>query len=392
MTNASEKKFVLVLWCSHIYLVWFFFQQAIDIREEQPEQTAKRMFSMLGMLKYKPLGPQADASVLALWRLHLVPLGLLLVKAVDDVLCCVVQEQLQTWPGDGQQACHPPSAPVAAAEAPWAEETGLPRPLPREAGGPRRVPAGWRHQWHLSPGRTLRSVAGGLESYSALLAATHLQRYGTPHILCAEKSTRHSLPNAKNYVILQSHTFYTYLYILYTYSYIYIKSNCGHPTTPLTWPPWRDPLDVNPLMCPPTHSLSTTDREGFILTTLMSEAVYIEDSSVFSTRSSWRPSRPTTGSVSSSRPPASPPQRSERSASPQRQMDLIAHAAKDTQVLMLHESLLLWITFLILRFDLLVWSYAGHWGDGGGKGSTHQTCRKAEEESKSQNKHYSIQI
>ena len=41
-------------------------QQAIDIREEQPEQTAKRMFSMLGMLKYKPLGPQADASVLML--------------------------------------------------------------------------------------------------------------------------------------------------------------------------------------------------------------------------------------------------------------------------------------------------------------------------------------
>ncbi|CAL8251305.1 unnamed protein product [Boreogadus saida] len=37
-------------------------KQAIDIREEQPEQTAKRMFSMLGMLKYKPLGPQADAS------------------------------------------------------------------------------------------------------------------------------------------------------------------------------------------------------------------------------------------------------------------------------------------------------------------------------------------
>ncbi|KAJ3604378.1 hypothetical protein NHX12_029119 [Muraenolepis orangiensis] len=37
-------------------------KQAIDIREEQPEQTAKRMFSLLGMLKYKPLGNQTDAS------------------------------------------------------------------------------------------------------------------------------------------------------------------------------------------------------------------------------------------------------------------------------------------------------------------------------------------
>ena len=72
------------------------FQQAIDIREEQPEQTAKRMFSMLGMLKYKPLGPQADASVLQnvdLTLFHWVCIiMLLLVKAVDDVLSCVVQE------------------------------------------------------------------------------------------------------------------------------------------------------------------------------------------------------------------------------------------------------------------------------------------------------------
>ncbi|CAL8247866.1 unnamed protein product [Merluccius merluccius] len=37
-------------------------KQAIDIREELPEQTAKRMFSLLGMLKYKPLGNQSDAS------------------------------------------------------------------------------------------------------------------------------------------------------------------------------------------------------------------------------------------------------------------------------------------------------------------------------------------
>lgn len=32
------------------------FQQAIDIREEMPEQTAKRMFTLMGMLKYKPSG------------------------------------------------------------------------------------------------------------------------------------------------------------------------------------------------------------------------------------------------------------------------------------------------------------------------------------------------
>ncbi|KAG7263000.1 hypothetical protein CRUP_016517 [Coryphaenoides rupestris] len=37
-------------------------KQAIDIREELPEQTAKRMFSLLGMLKYKPIGNQSDAS------------------------------------------------------------------------------------------------------------------------------------------------------------------------------------------------------------------------------------------------------------------------------------------------------------------------------------------
>ncbi|XP_062854560.1 intraflagellar transport protein 81 homolog isoform X2 [Trichomycterus rosablanca] len=37
-------------------------QQAIDIREEMPEQTAKRMFTLLGMLKYKPHGGLSDAS------------------------------------------------------------------------------------------------------------------------------------------------------------------------------------------------------------------------------------------------------------------------------------------------------------------------------------------
>ncbi|KAG5840733.1 hypothetical protein ANANG_G00191810 [Anguilla anguilla] len=37
-------------------------KQAIDIREEMPEQTAKRMFTLLGMLKYKPPGSSAEAS------------------------------------------------------------------------------------------------------------------------------------------------------------------------------------------------------------------------------------------------------------------------------------------------------------------------------------------
>ncbi|XP_054628729.1 intraflagellar transport protein 81 homolog isoform X1 [Dunckerocampus dactyliophorus] len=37
-------------------------KQAIDIREEMPEQTAKRMCSLLGMLKYNPPGNQSDLS------------------------------------------------------------------------------------------------------------------------------------------------------------------------------------------------------------------------------------------------------------------------------------------------------------------------------------------
>ncbi|KAM4617060.1 intraflagellar transport protein 81 homolog [Polymixia lowei] len=37
-------------------------KQAIDIREEMPDQTAKRMFTLLGMLKYKPPGNLSDAS------------------------------------------------------------------------------------------------------------------------------------------------------------------------------------------------------------------------------------------------------------------------------------------------------------------------------------------
>uniref|UniRef100_A0A667XGF1 Intraflagellar transport protein 81 homolog n=1 Tax=Myripristis murdjan TaxID=586833 RepID=A0A667XGF1_9TELE len=37
-------------------------KQAIDIREEMPEQTAKRMFTLLGMLKYKPPGNPSDVS------------------------------------------------------------------------------------------------------------------------------------------------------------------------------------------------------------------------------------------------------------------------------------------------------------------------------------------
>uniref|UniRef100_A0A672NHK1 Intraflagellar transport protein 81 homolog n=1 Tax=Sinocyclocheilus grahami TaxID=75366 RepID=A0A672NHK1_SINGR len=35
-------------------------KQAIDIREEMPEQTAKRMFTLLGMLKYKPPGGMSE--------------------------------------------------------------------------------------------------------------------------------------------------------------------------------------------------------------------------------------------------------------------------------------------------------------------------------------------
>ncbi|XP_026125330.1 intraflagellar transport protein 81 homolog isoform X1 [Carassius auratus] len=37
-------------------------KQAIDIREEMPEQTAKRMFTLLGMLKYKPPGGMSEVS------------------------------------------------------------------------------------------------------------------------------------------------------------------------------------------------------------------------------------------------------------------------------------------------------------------------------------------
>ncbi|XP_058640644.1 intraflagellar transport protein 81 homolog isoform X2 [Onychostoma macrolepis] len=37
-------------------------KQAIDIREEMPEQTAKRMFTLLAMLKYKPPGGMSEAS------------------------------------------------------------------------------------------------------------------------------------------------------------------------------------------------------------------------------------------------------------------------------------------------------------------------------------------
>uniref|UniRef100_A0A673ZLM2 Intraflagellar transport protein 81 homolog n=1 Tax=Salmo trutta TaxID=8032 RepID=A0A673ZLM2_SALTR len=36
-------------------------KQTIDIREEMPDQTAKRMFTLLGMLKYKPLGNTSDS-------------------------------------------------------------------------------------------------------------------------------------------------------------------------------------------------------------------------------------------------------------------------------------------------------------------------------------------
>ncbi|XP_051524579.1 intraflagellar transport protein 81 homolog isoform X2 [Myxocyprinus asiaticus] len=37
-------------------------KQAIDIREEMPEQTAKRMFTLLGMMKYKPPGGISEVS------------------------------------------------------------------------------------------------------------------------------------------------------------------------------------------------------------------------------------------------------------------------------------------------------------------------------------------
>ncbi|XP_023576442.1 intraflagellar transport protein 81 homolog, partial [Octodon degus] len=37
-------------------------KQVVDIREEMPEQTAKRMLSLLGILKYKPPGNAADMS------------------------------------------------------------------------------------------------------------------------------------------------------------------------------------------------------------------------------------------------------------------------------------------------------------------------------------------
>ncbi|KAK6313015.1 intraflagellar transport protein 81 homolog [Coregonus clupeaformis] len=37
-------------------------KQTIDIREEMPDQTAKRMFTLLGMLKYKPPGNVSDPS------------------------------------------------------------------------------------------------------------------------------------------------------------------------------------------------------------------------------------------------------------------------------------------------------------------------------------------
>ncbi|KAL6114709.1 ift81 [Pungitius sinensis] len=38
-------------------------KQALDIREEMPEQTVKRMCALLGMLKYKPSGTLSDVSV-----------------------------------------------------------------------------------------------------------------------------------------------------------------------------------------------------------------------------------------------------------------------------------------------------------------------------------------
>lgn len=42
----------------HVYCLLF--QQALDIREEMPEQTVKRMFNLLRMLKYKPSGGFSD--------------------------------------------------------------------------------------------------------------------------------------------------------------------------------------------------------------------------------------------------------------------------------------------------------------------------------------------
>lgn len=40
--------------------VFFAFQHVVDIREEMPEQTAKRMLSLLGILKYKPPESSTD--------------------------------------------------------------------------------------------------------------------------------------------------------------------------------------------------------------------------------------------------------------------------------------------------------------------------------------------
>lgn len=36
------------------------FKHAIDIREETPEQTVKRMLTVLGLLKYKPPASMTD--------------------------------------------------------------------------------------------------------------------------------------------------------------------------------------------------------------------------------------------------------------------------------------------------------------------------------------------
>lgn len=47
---------LFVLPCAYCLM----FQQALDIREEMPEQTVKRMFTLLGMLKYKPTGGFSD--------------------------------------------------------------------------------------------------------------------------------------------------------------------------------------------------------------------------------------------------------------------------------------------------------------------------------------------
>uniref|UniRef100_A0AAZ3QCV1 IFT81 calponin homology domain-containing protein n=1 Tax=Oncorhynchus tshawytscha TaxID=74940 RepID=A0AAZ3QCV1_ONCTS len=40
----------------------YLYYQTIDIREEMPDQTAKRMFTLLGMLKYKPPGNMSEPS------------------------------------------------------------------------------------------------------------------------------------------------------------------------------------------------------------------------------------------------------------------------------------------------------------------------------------------